>query len=33
VLVGGFGVALLQIAAFDFVRYFLTGAWSGFHLG
>jgi uncharacterized membrane protein len=33
VLVGGFGTALLQIAALDFMRYWITGTWSGFHLG
>lgn len=32
-LIGGFGVALLQIAALDFVRYLFTGTWEGFHLG
>ena len=32
-LAGGFGLALLQIAALDFVRYLLTGTWDGFHLG
>lgn len=26
----GFGVALLQIAALDMVRYWLTGTWTGF---
>ena len=30
---GGFGVALLQIALLDLVRYWLTGTWDGFHLG
>ncbi len=29
----GFMVALLQIAALDFLRYLLTGTWSGFSLG
>jgi len=33
VLVGGFGTGLLQIAVLDFVRYFFTGTWGGFHLG
>ncbi len=33
VLAGGFGVALLQIAALDLVRYLFTGTWDGFHLG
>jgi uncharacterized membrane protein len=32
-LVGGFGVALLQIALFDLARFALTGTWDGFHLG
>ncbi len=32
-LLGGFGVATLQIALLDFGRYFLTGTWEGFHLG
>ncbi len=29
----GFGTALVQIAVFDLLRYFLTGSWDGFHLG
>lgn len=32
-LIGGFGVAMLQIALLDLIRYFLTGTWDGFHLG
>jgi uncharacterized membrane protein len=32
-LVAGFGTALAQIAAMDFVRYLLTHTWDGFHLG
>lgn len=32
VLAGGFGVALLQIAALDLVRYLITGTWDGFYL-
>jgi uncharacterized membrane protein len=32
-LSGGFGMALLQIAILDFVRYLFTGTWDGFHLG
>jgi uncharacterized membrane protein len=32
-LTGGFTFGLLQIAAFDFVRYLFTGTWDGFHLG
>lgn len=30
-LIGGFVLALLQIAAFDVVRFALTGSWSGFN--
>jgi uncharacterized membrane protein len=29
----GFGMALLQIALLDFIRYWLTGTWDGFNLG
>lgn len=32
-LVGGFGLALLQIVVLDIARYALTGTWDGFHLG
>jgi uncharacterized membrane protein len=32
-LSAGFGLALMQIAALDFVRYLLTGTWDGFHFG
>jgi hypothetical protein len=32
-LVGGFGVALVQIILFDLARFALTGTWDGFHLG
>jgi uncharacterized membrane protein len=32
-LVGGFTFALLQIALFNLVRYYLTGTWDGFPLG
>lgn len=32
-LVAGFGVALLQIGALDFIRYIFTGSWDGFFLG
>lgn len=32
-LLGGFGLALLQIAALDALRYLLTGTWGGFNLG
>jgi hypothetical protein len=29
----GFLMAMLQIAALDLVRYWLTGTWSGFNFG
>lgn len=32
-LVGGFIIALLQIAAVDYVRYLLTGTWGSFPIG
>jgi len=32
-LVAGFGAALAQVAALDFVRYLFTHSWDGFHLG
>jgi len=32
-MVGGFGVAILQIILLDFVRYLFFGTWDGFHLG
>ncbi len=32
-LLMGFGTAMLQIALFDLVRFFLTGTWDGFHIG
>ncbi len=32
-LLGGSGMALLQIALIDLVRFALTGTWDGFHLG
>ncbi len=32
-LIGGFGLALLQIAVLDWLRYFFTGTWDGFHFG
>ncbi len=32
-LTGGFTFSLMQIAAFDFVRYLFTHTWDGFHLG
>lgn len=33
ILVAGFGVAIMQIAFMDFIRYQITGTWDGFHLG
>jgi uncharacterized membrane protein len=32
-LMGGFGVALLQVALLDLVRFTFTGTWAGFHFG
>lgn len=32
-LIGGFGLALAQIALLDFIRFLLTGTWNGFSLG
>ena len=32
-LLGGFGMALLQIVILDLARFALTGTWEGFHLG
>lgn len=32
-LTGGLGIAILQIAALDLVRFVLTGTWDGFHIG
>ena len=32
-LASGFMIALLQIAAIDFLRYWWTGTWEGFHFG
>jgi uncharacterized membrane protein len=32
-LIGGFGIALLQIALLDLARFWITGTWDGFHLG
>ncbi len=29
----GFGTTILQIALFDFARFWMTGTWDGFHLG
>jgi len=32
-VLAGFFIALTQIALMDFVRYWLTGTWEGFHFG
>ena len=32
-LIAGFGLALMQIGIFDWLRYLITGTWDGFHLG
>jgi uncharacterized membrane protein len=32
-LLGGLGMALLQIVILDMLRYAFTGTWDGFHLG
>jgi uncharacterized membrane protein len=32
-LTAGFGMAILQIAVLDLVRFLITGTWEGFHLG
>lgn len=32
-LVGGFGLALFQIALLDGLRFLFTGTWDGFHFG
>ncbi len=32
-LVGGFIVAMLQIILIDWLRFLVTGAWDGFHIG
>jgi uncharacterized membrane protein len=32
-LIGGFGLAMLQIVGLDLIRYALTGTWDGFHIG
>jgi hypothetical protein len=32
-IIGGFGLALMQIAVLDLVRLWFTGTWDGFHLG
>ncbi len=32
-MVIGLTAAITQIAIFDFIRYFLTGTWNGFHFG
>lgn len=32
-LIGGFGLAILQIIILDVLRYSVTGTWAGFHFG
>jgi hypothetical protein len=32
-IISGLGIAVLQIAVIDFLRYLLTGTWEGFYLG
>lgn len=32
-VLGGFGLAWMQIIVLDVIRYLLTGTWEGFHLG
>jgi uncharacterized membrane protein len=32
-LAGGFLISIAQIAFLDFVRFWLTGTWEGFHIG
>jgi len=32
-LVAGFIIALLQVSFLDYVRFLMTGSWSGFHFG
>ena len=32
-LIGGFGLALIQIAILDWLRFLITGTWDGFHIG
>jgi uncharacterized membrane protein YuzA (DUF378 family) len=32
-IIGGLGIALMQVIALDVVRYLFTGSWDGFHLG
>lgn len=31
-VLGGLTIALIQIGILDFIRYYLTGTWEGFHL-
>ena len=32
-LIGGFGLAIIQIAFLDWLRFLITGTWDGFHIG
>jgi uncharacterized membrane protein len=32
-LVSGFIIALMQVSILDYVRFLMTGSWSGFHFG
>lgn len=32
-LIGGFGLALIQIGFLDWLRFLITGTWDGFHIG
>jgi hypothetical protein len=32
-IIVGFGMALMQIAVLDLIRFWLTGTWDGFHFG
>jgi len=31
-ILGGMTISLIQIGLLDFIRYFFTGTWDGFHL-
>jgi len=32
-LIGGVGLALIQIVILDWLRFLITGTWDGFHIG
>jgi hypothetical protein len=32
-LIGGLGLAIIQIGLLDWLRFLLTGSWEGFHIG